>query len=277
MSEDLIDIPLTLESLLVKFLGFLPSIIAAIVVFLIGVILSMFISRAVRIALERRKVKPGAVTALVRITNISLVTLTLVITLQQIGFNLTAFLTGLGILGFTVGFALQDVSKNFVAGLLLLIQQPFRVGETIEVDTFIGEVLEIDMRATKILALDGRIILIPNAEVFTNPLINYSQAELRRIEIPAGVSGDSDLNFVRQTAIDAIKDLPGLVLDPAPQVLFHTFGDYSIDLTIYFWIDPLITNPPGAKDFAIEALNTAFINQKIELPSPAQTILVGSS
>jgi len=95
----------------------------------------------------------------------------IIIALQQVNFNVTAFLTGVGILGFTVGFALQDVSKNFVAGLLLLLQQPFNIGETIQVAGYTGRVSAINMRATELGTHDGQIVLIPNATVFTSPIV----------------------------------------------------------------------------------------------------------
>ena len=277
MSEDLFNIPLTLENLLVSFLRFLPSLIAALVIFVLGLVLAVVVSRILRITLEKREVKPEAVTVVIRLTYISLITLTLVIALQQIGFNLTAFLAGLGILGFTVGFAMQDVSKNFVAGLLLLIQQPFNVGDIIEVDAYTGKVLEIDMRATQMRMLDGRIVLIPNGDIFTHALINYSQAKDRRVKIPLGVAGDSDLELVRQTAIDAISELPGLMTDPAPNVVYHTFGEYTIDLSLYFWIDTADTSVMKAKDAAINALNSAFISHSIEMPNPVQTVYLQTS
>jgi small conductance mechanosensitive channel len=277
MSEDLFNIPLTLENLLVSFLRFLPSLIAALVIFVLGLILSVVVSRMLRITLERRDVKPEAVTVVVRLTYISIITLTLVIALQQIGFNLTAFLAGLGILGFTIGFALQDVSKNFVAGLLLLIQQPFNVGDIIEVNEYLGKVLEIDMRATRMRMLDGRIVLVPNGEIFTHAIINYSQAEDRRIEIPLGVASDSDLEFVRQTAVSAITGIPGLLSEPSPHVAYHTFGEYTIDLSLYFWIDTAETSVMKAKDAAVYALNSAFIKHSIEMPNPIQTVYLQSN
>ncbi|MEA3439828.1 MAG: mechanosensitive ion channel [Chloroflexota bacterium] len=274
MEEEFTDLPGPLEVMLYQFLEFLPKIIAASVVFVIGIVLTLIVVNALRRTLERRKVNSEATTVIVRLTWISLIVLTLVVSLQQVGFNLTAFLAGLGILGFTIGFALQDVSKNFVAGVLLLIQQPFNVGETIEVDGFIGKVLEIDLRATRMRTLGGRIVLIPNGDIFTSPIINYSQAEQRRIDIELGVAAESDLGHVRQTVFSAIEGIPGLLEEPAPQVAFHTFGDSTLNCTLYFWIDTSQTNPVNAKDAAVEAVNTTFMREGIELPYPTQTVKV---
>jgi small conductance mechanosensitive channel len=91
-------------------------------------------------------------------------------------------------LGFTIGFALQDVSANFVAGFLLLIQQPFDIGNFIEVAGYDGKVLAVDLRATELLTSDGRRVMIPNSEVFSNPIINFTRTERRRIALPIGIA-----------------------------------------------------------------------------------------
>lgn len=274
MTEEIQDLPSTLDQLLSEFILFLPSLIAALVVFIIGVILTILITRIVRRGLEDRKVKAPAAKVVTRLTNITLWVLTLVLALQQVGFDLTAFLAGLGILGFTIGFALQDVSRNFIAGLLLLVQQPFDVGETIEVDEFIGSVIEIDFRATQMETLDGRIVLIPNGDVFTSAIINYSRAVKRRIEIELGVGTESDLREVRRIALQAIETVPGFLSAPEPKVSFHTFGDFSLNCTLYFWIDANLTNPLDAKDAGLEAVNTAFVEAKIDMPVPIQKVQV---
>ncbi len=101
---------------------------------------------------------------------------------------MTAFLTGLGILGFTVGFALQDVMKNFAAGVLLLLQKPFRVGESISVAGFDGTVTAIDLRSTEIRTFDGRIVILPNADVLNHAIVNFTRSAHRRIELPVSVA-----------------------------------------------------------------------------------------
>ncbi|OQY35105.1 MAG: hypothetical protein B6I38_01835, partial [Anaerolineaceae bacterium 4572_5.1] len=95
--------------------------------------------------------------------------------LQQVEFNLTGFVTGLGIVGFTIGFAFQDIAKNFMAGMLLLLQQPFDIGDSIEVAGYAGTVTDIEIRSTALRTFDGRHVIIPNAEVFTGVITNFSR------------------------------------------------------------------------------------------------------
>ena len=263
-----------LQVLLVQFLEALPGIIAAVVIFLVSLYLAFLVSRAVTRSLRTRKASEQAVLLLTKISRYTVVIIGTIVALQQVGFNLTAFLTGLGIVGFTIGFALQDVSKNFISGILLLVQQPFEIGDAIKVADYAGSVVAVDLRATEIRSWDGTIVLIPNAAIFTNPITNYSRATSRRVDISVGVSYDSDLDFVRSTALRTIDSIPGLLREPAPSVLFQNFGGSTIDLTLYFWVDTKATDPFAAKDTGLVAINKAFQQAKIDMPYPTQTLLL---
>ncbi len=261
-----------LEQLVVDFLTLLPSVIAALVVFAVGLYLANIIRRLVRRSLERRTKNAQPITLLSQLAYWLVVILVAAISLQMVGFNLTAFLAGLGIAGITIGFALQDVSKNFIAGLLMMIQQPFEIGETIEVGGYTGKVMAIDLRATQIRTSDGRLVLIPNGDVIITPITNFSQAESRRVEISTGVAYDSNPETVRQTALDAISGVPGILSEPASEVLFQNFGSSTLDLTIYFWINTSQTNVAAAKDAGLKAIKGAFDEKQIEMPYPTQTV-----
>ena len=261
-----------LEQLVVDFLNLLPSLVAALVVFIIGLYLASIVRRIVRGRLEKRTKNPQPIQLVSQISYWLVVLTVVIISLQMVGFNLTAFLAGLGIVGFAIGFALQDVSKNFIAGLLLLIQQPFEVDETIEVSGFTGKVMTIDIRATQIRTTDGRIVLIPNGDVIVNPITNFSQAKSRRVEISSGVAYESDPENVRQTALQAISALPGLLDEPSPEVRFQNFGSSTFDLTVYYWIDTNQTSVSAAKDAGLEAIKQAFEKAEIDMPFPVQTV-----
>lgn len=254
------------------FFLFLPSLIAALVIFILGLVAAGVVGSLVQRGLKRRNADPEIVILLTKITRWTMIILGTTIALQQVNFNLTAFLTGLGIVGFTIGFALQDVSKNFVAGVLLLIQQPFDIGDAIEVSDFVGTVLEISLRATEIRTLDGRHVFIPNGDVFTSPITNFTRAASRRAEVSVGVDYASDLEHVRQTAIAAVSGVKGLLQDPAPVVVYQNFGGTTIDFTLYFWVDNRESDPPSAQNEAIAAIKVAFEQAGIEMPFPTQTI-----
>ena len=249
----------------------IPNLLTALAIFIGAIYLGRVLSRVLGRVLKLRNAPEGVSQLLVDTTRVSIIVIGAVTALQRF-FDVTAFLAGLGILGFTVGFALQDVMKNFAAGIILLLQQPFHIDEFIGVAGFDGQVLEIDLRATEMRALDGRIISIPNAEVLSHPIINYTRADRRRIELPVGVGYDTDTELARRVVLDAIKNVPGYMAEPAPLVGFSTFGDSALQLDTYFWIDTSKTNPILAKDAAFSLIKDVLDKEGIDIPFPIRTV-----
>ncbi len=268
-----VNLSQSLQDMLTQLILFLPKLITALVVFVAGLVLAGLVSRALRRAFERRNADLEITLLASKVTRWGVVVLGTIVALDQVDFNVTTFLAGLGILGFTVGFALQDVSKNFVAGLLLLLQQPFDIGEMVQVGEFTGKVQMVDLRATEITTLDGRLVLIPNADVFTSPIVNLGRPDRRRIELEVGVSYDSDLERVRQLALEAIRSVEGLLAEPEPQVVYHTFGGSTIDLTIQYWFDNKTSSPQAARDLGLSAVKAAFEKGQVEMPFPTQVVI----
>ena len=272
MDTELLDLASWLRSLV----DFLPNVIAAIVLFILTLVLAGLVRRWVRKMLEERNTIPQISALLSKVAYWGTIILGLITSLQQVGFNLTAFLTGVGVVGFTVGFALQDVSKNFIAGILLLIQEPFEIGEQVEVASFTGTVRTIDLRATEIKTLDGKIVLIPNTDVLTQPITNYSRADSRRIHIQVGVAYGSDLATVRRTALEAITQLDELLHDPPPEILLNNFGPSTLDVSIYYWIDTKVVSVLKAIDHGITVINEAFGKAGIDMPYPTQRLMIAN-
>ena len=119
--------------------------------------------------------------------------------------------------------------------------------------------------------MDGRIVLIPNGDVFVKPITNFSQAEFRRIEIISEVTYKGDTETVRLTALQAISAIPGLRDDPHPEVWLQNFGTSTLDLIIHYWIDTNRTTLTAAKDTGVKAIKKAFEGAEIGIPSTVQT------
>ena len=253
----------------------IPNLLTALAIFIASLYVGRILSRIVDRVLKLRKAPEGVTQLLVDVTRVSVIVIGTITALQRF-FDVTAFLAGLGILGFTVGFALQDVMKNFAAGVILLIQQPFHIDEFIGVSGFDGQVLEIDLRATEMRALDGRIVSIPNADVLANPIVNYTRAERRRIELPVGVGYNTNTEIARKVVLEAIQNVPGFISEPAPIVGFSNFGDSALELNTYFWIDTSLTNPLAAKDAAFILIKAALDKEGIDIPFPIRTVYTQS-
>lgn len=248
----------------------LPNILTALIIFIASLYLARLVSGILRRALSRGNPPLNITNLLVQLARWTIILAGTITALQRF-FDVTAFLAGLGIIGFTVGFALQDVMKNFAAGIILLVQKPFSVGEVIGVNGFDGTVLEINLRTTEMEALDGRLVSMPNADVLSNPIINYTRADRRRVDLTVGVAYDSDTELVRRLVLEALKNVPGFVKEPAPSVGFSNFGEAAMELNSNFWIDVKLTNTTAAKDSAFSLIKNAFDEKGINIPLAPRT------
>ena len=254
-----------------KAVAAIPNILTAILLFVVSLYVASLLSNLLKKVLTKRNANREITHLLAQVTRWSIIVIGVITALQRF-FDVTAFLAGLGILGFTIGFALQDIMQNFVAGVILLVQQPFNVEDMIETDQYLGTILEINLRTTEMKTIDGRMVVIPNASILSNPIINYTKAEFRRVELPVGVSYDTDPAIARQVVLESIKHVPGYVVDPEPMVVFHTFGGSSINMSAFFWVDMTKTNPFLAKDAAFELIKAALKKKGIEIPFPTTTV-----
>lgn len=266
------NLPISLQTALTQFLLFLPKLVTSLVVFVVTLYLAAIISRLARKAMVGRRMPAHVIEPLGQLVRLAIVTLGTITALQQVDFDVTAFVAGLGIMGFAVGFALQDIAQNFVSGILLLVQRPFSVGDFIQVESFQGHVQEINLRATRLTTLDGEDVLIPNRIVYANPITNYTLTESRRVQIPVGVAYDSDLDLVAKVVIDTVSSLPLVLADPPPQVSINNFGDSSIDLTAFVWVDARTVMPNAVKHVVVTALKKAFDANGIDIPFPIRTL-----
>lgn len=264
----------TLQAFLEQTLLFLPRLVVALVIFFIALYIAGLLAGLVKRALQLRDADPELTLLLARITRWAAIILGTIWALGQVNFDITGFVAGLGIVGFTLGFALQDIAKNFVAGVLLLLQQPFDIGNGIEVAGYGGTVTNIEVRATTIRTWDGVTVIIPNADVYTSAITKYAGATRRRVDLSVGVGYQSDLEHVTRTLTDTLLALPGVIQDdPAPAILFDEFGDSAISLTARFWTDTGQVDPLTAKTNALKAVKQACQREGIDIPYPIVTVL----
>jgi len=258
-----------------NFIKGIPNLLTALGIVVVSLYFARVLSRVLKRVLKTRRAPEGVSHLLAQLTYGTVIVFGVITALQRF-FDVTAFLAGLGILGFTVGFALQDVMKNFAAGVILLIQQPFHVGEFIGAAGFDGAVLQIDLRATEMKAADGRIVILPNADILASPIVNYTRASRRRVDLSVGVGYDTNIEVARKVVLEAIQNVPGIVPEPATMVGFSNFGASSLELNTFFWIDTSQTNPFDAKDSAFSLIKDVLDKQGIDIPFPIRTVYMQS-
>lgn len=185
----------------------------------------------------------------------------------------TSILAGAGILGLALAFAFQDIAANFISGIFISFRMPLKIGDIVSINNYMGRVIEINLRDTVIKTFQGKIVIIPNKDVFQSPIENFSILGKRRIDLQVGVSYNDDLEFAAQTAIDAVKNIEGLDTSEEITLFYTEFGDSSINFTIRMWC-----NSTEQIDYlkighhAIIEIKKAFDLNKISIPFPIRTL-----
>jgi potassium efflux system protein len=217
-----------------------------------------------------------------RVAHYALLTLGVSIGLSTIGVDFTNLAVVLGALGIGIGFGLQDIVANFIAGLVILFERHLRVGDFIELESGLsGEVREIRIRATRIATNDNIDILVPNLEFVRGRVVNWTLDEGdRRIRVPFGVAYGSDKEAVRAAGLDAAQRSPHTLQgSPArrPQVWLVKLGDSSLDFELVVWLTPEAGKRPSLvqADYLWD-IHSGLVERGIEIPFPQQDIHVRS-
>jgi small-conductance mechanosensitive channel len=161
----------------------------------------------------------------------------LVVALSIGGVNLGVLIGSLGLGAVALGFALQDIVSNFSAGIVLLLEHPFTVGDHIAISEAEGEVEEIRVRATRLRAPDGQLVIVPNKLLFTQVLTNRTATMRRRVEVPLEVPYGQDLDRAREVLLATATEVEGVSADPAPRLVTDDLGQEGRRLRLVFWVD----------------------------------------
>jgi small conductance mechanosensitive channel len=216
----------------------LPNIVVAILVLLLCWMAARVVSTLVQRVLSRFNPNGDAVRLLSILAYGALLAGGVFVALGVLHLDktVTSLLTGVGILGLTLGFALQDVASNLMAGLLIELNHPFRVADVIETNGFIGRVTRITLRDTEIAQLDGQIVIVPNKEIFSKPVVNHSSASGRRVDFEIKVPPDTDLEEALHFARDAVNGIDRRDQRRDIELFFKSVEDTGIPLLVRFWI-----------------------------------------
>lgn len=253
---------------------FLPKLIAGIVIFILSLVAAGYVAKAVKRAAAKRIEAEEVVTLIGQISRWVVIIIGTIIALDQVDFNVTGFIAGLGVAGFTIGFALQDIAKNLISGLILLNRQPFKIGDFVQVSGHSGTVKMINIRDTEILTLDGDVVIIPNNQVVENPIINLTTSRLRRRSIGIGLGYEEDVDRAIEVFLAAIKAVEGVEAEPEPMIQVMNLGDTALSLTAFYWVDQQQNSPLRVHTAVLKAVNSAAVAHDINLPYPTQTVLV---
>jgi MscS family membrane protein len=209
-----------------------------------------------------------------RLGRVILVVLALSILLSYFGVNVTAFATALGLGGLAISLAAKDTVADAIAGFIILVDRPFRIGDRIEIQEVgtWGDVTEIGLRTTRIRTRDNRMVIVPNSIIGANQVINYSYPDPQyRIEMHVGIAYGTDIETARQIIVDTVRQVDGVLADRPVDALYIEMGDSAMVFRVRWWIESYV-DTRRMFDKVHTALQHALDEAGIECPFPTQTL-----
>ena len=266
----------TVDQMIRGFSAALPRFILAALVALFFVVLSQMVKALVR---RRNLSDPSHRTlrvAMGRITQVVIIVLGTLIAFAAAfpGFSAGNFISALGIGGIAIGFAFKDIFENFLAGILILVTRPFRIGDQIIYDRFEGTVEEIQTRATWIRTYDGRRVVIPNSELFKNSVTVNTAFETRRLEYDFRIARFDQIELAKQVITQVMQESKDVLPDPKADVVVTGFDSSTVTMRARWWSRSRISDVLLAQDRVLSAARQALTSAEIKLPSTTQSIQI---
>ena len=245
----------------------IPQIAGAVVVLLIGVILARLLSKGADRALTRSgRIEPTVAKFLSNIIKYALWVVVAVTVLTQFGVQTTSIIAALGGLALAVGLALQGTLSNVAAGVMILIQRPFRVGEAIAAGTVTGTVQAIGLFTTELLQYDGLYVMVPNNELWNKPIVNFTRMPTRRYELLVGISYSDDIALARQELLALANADQRVLAEPEPVVFVSALADSWVTIGMRVWCKT--DDYLGLSWAMTEAAKVRFAEVGITIPVP---------
>lgn len=186
-------------------------------------------------------------------------------------------LGGTGLFGLIVGFAFRDIAENYLASLLISVQKPFRIGDTIEVEGNIGVVQKVTTRGTVLMAFDGNFIQLANSTVYKSTIRNMTANPKTRLDFVVGIGYDNSITQAQEVVLQVLHDHPAVLADPEPQVLVERLGASTIDLRVYYWFNIHEFSLLKVRSAVMRLTVRALVEAGISLPDEAREIVFPKS
>lgn len=267
----------TIDKIVDSFWERVPYICIAIIVFIIFWLLTKLFKFFVRKTLENRSyTRQNLVLVLNRVGSTAILffgfLIALVISIP--GFTPGQLMSALGIGSVAIGFAFKDIFQNLLSGILILLSEPFRIGDDIIVNNMEGTVEDIQIRATFLRSPDGRRIVIPNATVYTSAVTVNTAYQRRRCEFVVGIGYEEDVQKAKAVILKLLDNSRNVLSQPAFSVNVTALADFSVNLTVRWWVDTTETTTSASISEIQEMVVDAFDENNISIPYPVQEVKV---
>ncbi len=247
-----------------------PKLLLALVLFFVGLFLIMLLRKFVSRALKIKKLDPAVSGFILSLISIGLRILLVIMVLGVVGVPTASLGFVIGAASLAIGFAMKNTLANFASGILILILKPFSLGDFIEANGFSGTVREIQMFNTVMTTLDNKRVIIPNSDLSSSSLINYSSETVRRIDVVFGIGYQDDIDHAFSVLEKIVSADQRTHQDPAPMIKVVNLGDNSVDINVRVWVD--------SSDFGLykmdllETVKKTFDAEGISFPFPQREV-----
>ncbi len=252
--------------------------ILTLIYLLVATVLLIFASKRlsnllVSKVLSRYIKDPGVEASIGTIFRYVLIVIGFITIFQTVGFDLSTLSLLAGALGVGIGFGLQNITNNFISGIIILFERPIKVGDRIEVGDINGDVQSISMRSTTVITNDNISVIVPNSEFINSQVINWSHNDSRiRFKIPVGVAYKEDPEKVRAIVLEAVSEIDGILKMPEPDLWFDEYGDSSLNFNLVLWTTDYTQRPNRLRSIIYYAIFKKFTEHKIEIPFPQRDL-----
>lgn len=244
--------------------------LAAIAIFIVGRWVAKGVTRFIERVMKKKDVDKTLVSFVGNLSYVALLAFVIIAALNQLGIQTASFIAVLGAAGLAIGLALQGSLSNFAAGVLMIIFRPFKVGHFIEGAGVSGTVESIQIFTTQLKTPDNKTIIIPNASITGDNIINYSEKGTRRLDLVFGIGYEDDIDKARQIIMGIVTEDERVFDDPVPKVLVSELADSSVNLTLRAWSKS--GHHWGIHFDTIEKVKKAFDANGISIPYPQQDV-----
>ena len=219
-----------------KGLDFAVNLVVALAILLVGWLAIRLVDAVVRRALMRGKAKQTLfVNFACSVVSKACWAVLLIMVAGRLGVNVAPLVAGLGVTGFILGFAFQESLGNLASGMMIAINEPFKVGDFVDAAGHSGTIVEVNMMATVLKTADNKRIVIPNKSVWGGPIVNYNTLGLRRVDLQVGIDYGEDVSKAVEIIRDAVATVPGVLQDPAPAVAVASLNDSAVQINVRPW------------------------------------------
>ena len=256
------------------FIQMLPNLLLALVIVIFFWFLSHWVHKTMLQIFEKTDFNKSLEGLIANCCRVAVFLAGVVFALAALQLQKTVFslLAGVGVIGLALGFAFQDLAANFISGIMLAVRSPLHIDDVIKINDVMGTVIDVRLRDTLVRNFDGQDVFIPNKDFTANKFTNYSTFGRRKIRIDVGIGYENDASKGTKVVLEALKKVPNILQDPAPEAYVSSLGDSSVNIFGHVWF-----TYPGGSYFQVQHDAIVTVKKELEaagfnIPFPIRTL-----